>query len=41
MTTEVFAKSYMLDLSLMPKGIYFMQIIDDVNKQSNKKIIIN
>ena len=40
MAAEIDVKSYMLDLSALPKGIYFLHA-SDINKQYNKKIIIN
>jgi len=39
-SVEIDVKSYMLDLSTLPKGIYFLQATD-ANKQYNQKIIIN
>jgi len=41
LTTELNNKSYLLDLSLLPKGIYLLRTTDNMNKQSNKKIIKN
>ena len=38
--TEVNNKSCLLDLSALPKGIYFLKA-KDLNKEYNKKIIIN
>jgi len=37
---EINNKSCQLDLSMLPKGIYFLQA-SDLNNQYNKKIIIN